>query len=85
MNKTGTINTTLHRVSGDTTPRVTPPYQHPASYTSYQDQPIEEKSSLEKSLEVLLESTRQVQIQINSILPNNSQVQDPYSIFQVPP
>ena len=36
------------------------PYQQTVSYTPYQDQPIEEKSSLEKSFEAFLESTRQV-------------------------
>ena len=43
-------------------------YQQTASYTPYQDQPIEEKSSLEKSLEAFFDSTRQVQIQLNSML-----------------
>ena len=33
----------------------------------------------------LLESTWQVQIIADSILPNNSQIQDPYSNFQVQP
>ena len=33
-----------------------PPYQHSASYTRYQDQPIEEKSDLEKSMEALCEA-----------------------------
>ena len=61
------------------------PYQQTASYNPYQDQPIEEKSSLEKTFEAFLESTRQVQIIANSILPNNSQIQDPYSNFQVQP
>ena len=36
-----------------------PPYQHLTSYTPYQDQHIEEKSELEKSLEAFLGSTRQ--------------------------
>ena len=56
-----------------------------SSYTLYQDEPIEEKSSLEKTFEAFLESTRQVQIIADSILPNNSQIQDPYSNFQVQP
>jgi len=43
---------------------------------------MEEKSSLEKSLEAFYESTRQVQIQLNSMLPNNSQIQDPTLIFK---
>ena len=55
------------------------PYQQTTSYTPYQDQPIEDKSSLEKSFEA--ESTRQVQIIADSIIPNNSQIQDPYSNF----
>ena len=50
------------------------PYQQTASYNPYQDQPIEEKSSLEKTFEAFLESTRQVQIIADSILPNNSQI-----------
>ena len=37
-------------------------YQRTTSYTPYQDQPVEEKSSLEKTFEDFLESTRQVQI-----------------------
>ena len=61
------------------------PYQQIASYNPYQDQPIEEKSSLEKTFEPFLESTRQVQIIANSILPNNYQIQYPYSNFQVQP
>ena len=60
-------------------------YQQTASYTPYQDQPIKEKSSLEKTFEAFLESTRQVQIIADSILPNNFQIQDPYSNFQVQP
>ena len=44
-------------------------YQQTASYNPYEDQPIEEKSSLEKTFEAFLESTRQVQIIANSILP----------------
>jgi len=55
--------------------------QHLASYTQYQDQPIEAKFFLEKIFEAFLETTRQLQISTDS----NSQVQDPYSIFQVPP
>jgi len=87
MNKTGTIIATLHRVSGNTTPESydQPPYQHPFSYTPYQEQSIEEKSSLEKSFEVFLESTRQIQISTNSSIPQNFQIQNSYSIFQVPP
>ena len=88
MNKNGTIITTLHLISGDTTPPESyyqQPYQQTASYNPYQDQPIEEKSSLEKTFEAFLESTRQVQIIADSILPNNSQIQDPYSNFQVQP
>ena len=61
------------------------PYQQIASYNSYQDQPIEEKSSLEKTFEDFLESTWQVQIIADLILSNNSQIQDPYSNFQVQP
>ena len=61
------------------------PYQQTVSYNPYQDQPIEEKSSLEKTFEAFLESTRQVQIIADSILPNNFQIQDPYSNFQVQP
>jgi len=61
MNKIGMIITTLHRVSGDTTSSshiVNPPYQQHASYTPYQDQFIEKKSELKKSLEAFLESER---------------------------
>ena len=61
------------------------PDQHSAPHTQYQDQPIEEKSSLEKSFEAFLESTRQFQVSTDSIFAKNCQVQDPYSIFQVPP
>ena len=61
------------------------PYQQTTSHPLYQDQPIKENFSLGKSLEAFLQSTRQVQIQLNSILPNNSQIQDLYSNFQVPP
>ena len=61
------------------------PYQQRASYNPYQHQPIEEKSSLEKNFEDFLESTRQVQIIVDSILLNNSQIQDPHSNFQVQP
>ena len=35
------------------------PYQHPPSYTSYQDQPIKEKSESTKSIEALIESQNQ--------------------------
>ena len=45
----------------------------------------EEKSSLEKTFEAFHESTRQVQIIADSILPINSQIQDLYSNFQVQP
>ena len=58
-------------------------YNDAESQTNHQ--PIEEKSSLEKSFEAFLESTRKVQIQLDSILPNNSQIQDPYTNFQFPP
>ena len=61
MNKIGIIIITFHRVSGDTTPPESygqPPYQYPASYIPYQDQPIDEKSPLEKSFEAFLESIR---------------------------
>jgi len=60
------------------------PYQQTASYTAYQDQPIEE-NLLYKSFEAFLESTRQLQIQTDPILPNNFQIEDLYSNFQVPP
>ena len=43
------------------------------------------KSSLEKTFKAFLKSTRQVQIIADSVLPNNSQIQDPYSNFQVQP
>ena len=56
MNMNGTIIITLHRVSRDTTPPslyYQQPYQQTASYTPYQDEPIKEKSSLEKTFEAL--------------------------------
>jgi len=61
-----------------------PPYQQPASYTPYQDQPIEEKSELEKSLEAFLEFGWQIQNMKDSQAYQSFQIQDPYSIFQVP-
>ena len=60
-------------------------YKQTTSYTPYQDEPIEEKSSLQKTFETFLEFTRQVQIITDSILPNNFQIQDLYSNFQVQP
>ena len=39
---------------------------------------------LEKSFEAFLESTRQFEISTDSSIPQNSQIKDPYSIFQVP-
>ena len=60
------------------------PYQQSASYTPYQDQPIEEKTDLEKSLEAFLESGRQNQNMKDSQSHQNFQIQEPYSISQVP-
>ena len=64
MNNIGMI-IALYRVSEDTTPLShiygQPPYQQPASYTPHQDQHIEEKSELEKSLDAFLESGGQIQ------------------------
>jgi len=62
-----------------------PHFQHSASYTPCQEQSIEEKSKLTKSLEALLESQRQFQNMTDLILSQNFQIKDPYSIFQVPP
>ena len=59
-------------------------YQHPPSYTLFQDQPIEEKLDLEKSFEAFLESTRKFEISTDSSILQNFQIQDPYSMFQVP-
>ena len=87
INKNGTIIITLHGVSGDTLPRVllstillTNSFIYSVPRPTY-----EEKSSLEKTFEAFFESTRQVQIITDSILPNNFQIQDPYSNFQVQP
>ena len=81
MNKNEIIITTLHQVSGDTTP----PSLTNSFISQYQDEPIKEKYSLEKTFEAFLESIRQVKIQLNSMLLNNFQIQDPYSNFQVQP
>ena len=58
MNKIEMIISTFHQVSGDTTPRVLWSTTLPtiSFNTPYQDQLIEEKSELEKSLEAFLES-----------------------------
>ena len=85
MNKNRTIITTLQRGYNSPESYYQQPFQQTTSYNPYQDQPIEEKSSLEKTFEVFLESIRQVQIIADSVLPNNSQIQDPYSNFQVQP
>ena len=55
-----------------------PPYQHPASYTPYQDEPIKEKSELEKSLEAFIESGRQISNMKDSQFYQNFQIQEPY-------
>ena len=70
MKKTGTIITSLHRVSGDTTPlsHWSKPYQYPPSYTPFQNQPIEEKSDLKKSYLAFLESNVKTKI-LNSHKP----------------
>jgi len=60
-------------------------YQHLSSYTLFQDQLIEEKSNFKKSYEAFLESARQNHNPTDSQAHQDFQVQDPYSIFKVPP
>ena len=64
----------LHWVSGDTITYYQQPDQHSASYTQYQDKPIEEKSSLEKSFEVFLsphDNSKSQRIQYSQKIPKS--------------
>ena len=56
----------------------------PTFTCSYPEQPIEEKSTYDKILEHVHESERQVQKLKNLQAHQDFQIQDPYSIFQVP-
>jgi len=56
-------------------------YQHPPSYTSLQNQFIEEKSDLEKIYQAFLEYIHPKDSQAHQ----DFQIQDPYTNFQVPP
>ena len=60
-----------------------PPFQHSASNFLGHDQHMEEKSEITKSIEGIIESQEQKLKMINSQFPQNFQIQDPYSIFQV--
>ena len=60
-----------------------PPFQQSSSYTLFSNQPIEEEYDIERSRKAILEYL-QSRNSTNSIIPQNSQIQDPYSIFQVP-
>jgi len=84
MNKTRTIITTLHRVSGDTT--------HPSHMVknltfiySFSRSTYRRKIRFKKSYEAFLQSTRQNQNLTDSQAHNDFQIQDPYSIFEFPP
>ena len=61
-----------------------PPFQQSSSYTPFSGQPIEEESDIEWSRKVIFEYMES-QNSIDSSIPQNSQIQDPYSFFQVPP
>ena len=61
-----------------------PPYQHPASYTPNPEQPLEEPIDWEKRMEVLEKLERRIQNLEDSKFHQSFQIQDPYSIFQVP-
>ena len=64
MNKTRTIITTLHRVGGGYNFPESygqKSYQHPASYTPFPEQPIEEPIEWEKWMEALEKLERRIQ------------------------
>ena len=58
--------------------------QHPASYTLFFKQQIEESIGQEKRMEVLEELDRRIQILEDSKSHQSFQIQYPYSIFRVP-
>ena len=58
------------------------PYQHPASYTPYPEQPLEESIDWEKKTEALDELEWHIQILEDSKSHQNFQITDPYFIFQ---
>ena len=59
-------------------------FQHSAYNFSSHDQPIEEKSEAMKSIEVMIEFQEHKLKMMDSQFSQNSQIQDPYSTFQVP-
>ena len=55
-----------------------------SSYTPFSDQPIEEEFDIKRSEKAILEYL-QSRNSTDSSIPQKSQIQDPYSIFQVSP
>jgi len=60
-----------------------PPFQQSSSYALFSDQSINEESDIERSRKAILEYLES-QNSIDSSIPQNSQIQDPYSIFSSP-
>jgi len=57
-------------------------YQHPASYTPFPEQPIEEPIDWEKRIKALEKLEQGIQNLEDSKFHQNFQIQDPYFIFQ---
>ena len=66
-------------------PRVILPatFQHLLHILFFFEQSLDKKAELEKSMKALNETERQFQ-NMDSLLPQNFQIQDPDSFFQVP-
>ena len=58
--------------------------QHPASYTPFLEQPLEELIDWEKRMEALEELEQWIQNLEDSKSHQSFQIQDSYSIFYVP-
>jgi len=61
-----------------------PSFQQSSSYSLFSNQPIEEEFDIKRSEKVILEYLQSPN-STDSSIPQNLQIHDPYSIFQVPP